>query len=377
MPPNLAARPIPTLSTSGSNSRTRVATRRILVPDGVEGVRLDVFLARFVPPVVTRAAIQRAVRSGRVRISQKHVVKPSTLLHRGQEVLVDDSAFAPPVPTAPSAVPPLKILHEDRDLLVIEKPAGVPVHAGVRPEPSLVDALLARYPALREVGEELRPSVLPISAAAKILRAGIVHRLDKDTSGVLLVARTHAMYEHLKRQFAERRVRKTYVALTHGRVPEDEGVVKLPLIRSRRNPLRRTIAKPGTGKEAETAFRVLERFREHTLLEVFPRTGRMHQIRVHLTHLGFPVTGDRLYGRKSRYRTPPGLRRQFLHARSITVTLPSGARRTYESPLPTELTGVLETLRATPPAPPVKPVRYRWRAPRGPRGTTPPASATG
>lgn len=327
----------------------------LTVPAGSAGMRLDLFLLQQQPHLGTRADIQRHIRDRAVTITGKRVVKPSTILHAGQVIQVSAShAGSSKSPVPSSKLPELKILHEDPQLIVLDKPAGVPVHPGVKREPTLADALLARYPALRNVGND--PA-----------RAGVVHRLDKDTSGVLLVARTPEMYAHLKGQFQLRRIRKAYVALVQGVVTEEEGTVKLPIVRSKRNPLRRTIATPGEGKAAETSFRVRERFREHTLLDVFPRTGRMHQIRVHLAHLGFPVAGDPLYGRKSHHRTPPDLRRQFLHATALAVTLPNGKLASFEGPLPPELADVLDRLRAGEPAPAAKPVRYRWQAPRSVR----------
>lgn len=360
--------------------------QRITIPPASDGTRLDVFLLEHAPAGTTRGAVQRAIRSKRVQIAGKKVIKPSTIVRAGQQISVQREAWKREVSAlhATSSMPlHLNILHEDPALIVLDKPAGVPVHAGVKREPSLADALLARYPALQGIVEEparagspasLRSPVPPRGTlrAGEALRAGIVHRLDKDTSGVLLVARTPETYEHLQQQFQNRRVRKEYVALVHGVVPEEDGTVKLALVRSKRNPLRRTVAKPGEGgKDAETAFRVLERFHKHTLLAVFPRTGRMHQIRVHLAHLGFPVAGDTLYGRRSKHHTPPGLSRQFLHAKAITVTLPSGHTKTFESPLPDELTAVLDTLRAKAPSPSPKPLTYRWRTPRVARGETP------
>lgn len=329
------------------------------VPADAEGMRLDLFLVQLLPDIGTRAAMQRLIKAGNVSITGKRVVKPSTIVRAGQQISLREATDSRQeavgnrglLPAASSLLPTLVILHEDPQLLVVDKPAGVPVHPGVKREPTIADALLARYPKLAEVGDPER--------------AGIVHRLDRDTSGVLLVARTPEMYEHLKRHFQARRVAKAYVALVHGVVPEPSGAIKLPITRSKRNPLRRTIAKSGEGKEAETSFRVRERFREHTLLDVFPRTGRMHQIRVHLAHLGFPVAGDPLYGRKSRHRTPPGLQRQFLHAASLTVSVPSGKEKTFVSQLPADLAAVLVRLRATMPktAGP-NPVTYRWRSPR-------------
>jgi 23S rRNA pseudouridine1911/1915/1917 synthase len=237
---------------------------------------------------------------------------------------------------------------------VIDKPAGIPVHAGTRhAHPTVADALVARYPNLASIGEDP-------------LRPGIVHRLDRDTSGVLLVARTPEMFATLKRKFQQRRVRKQYLALVHGVVTEDEGTVKLALKRSTRNPLRRSIARDGVGKSAETGFRVRERFAHYTLLDVFPVTGRMHQIRVHLAHLGFPIVGDQLYGKRGSDPALPAIRRQWLHAASVTLTLPSGKTGVFESPLPGELQEVLDVLRErekerTPKAPRL---HFRMRSPR-------------
>ncbi|MDP3685564.1 MAG: RluA family pseudouridine synthase [bacterium] len=339
-------------------------TRQIIVARESDGMRLDVFLLAQAFPEWTRGDVQRAIRNGLATITGKRVIKPSTIVRAGQHITIQREAWERGSVQEKSADShagtlerlhaSLKILHEDPELIVLDKPAGIPVHAGVKREPSLADALLVRYPGLRDIGEDPR-------------RPGIVHRLDKETSGVLLVARTPEMYEHLKHEFQDRRVQKEYLALVHGVVPETQGSVKLPITRSKRNPLRRTIAKKGEGKDAETSFRVLERLREHTLLAVYPKTGRMHQIRVHLSHLGFPVAGDPLYGRKSRHRTPPGLTRQFLHAHAITIALPSGKLRTFASPLADDLAAALSALRNSPNTPTVTPLGYRWRSPRSPQ----------
>ncbi len=329
------------------------------VPDEARGMRLDLFLQRHAPPSVTRGSIQRAIREGNITVDGKTRVKPSSALVPGQTVRVAPRtyAFRAPEPVSGMLVP-LRILHEDPQLLAIDKPAGFPVHGdGHRQQPTLVDALRARYPTLTPVGDDPE-------------RPGIVHRLDKDTSGVLLVARTPEMFQHLTAQFRERRVKKHYVALVRGALGEATGIIKLPLTRSKRNPLRRTIARGRDGKDAETHFDVRERFPHYTLLDVFPITGRMHQIRVHLAHLGFPIVGDALYGRQRRDSLLPPIHRQLLHAAELTVTLPSGTTKTFESSLPDDFRAVLAALRVRPDTPGVSTVTYRWRAPRRPPAKT-------
>ncbi len=329
----------------------------IIVPADGDGTRLDVFLLTAVPPGTTRGTVQRAIREQKVRMNEKKAVKPGTVLHTGQTIRIRADAFAASAPPAVTADPtiPIHMLWEDAELLVVEKPAGLPVHAGIRHvHPTLVDALVARYPEIQHVGDDP-------------LRPGIVHRLDKDTSGVLLVARTQEMFWHLKWQFKEHRVKKEYMALVRGVLGEDDGVVKLPLTRSKRNPLRRTIARDESGKDAETGFRVRTRYAHYTLLDVFPVTGRMHQIRVHLAHLGFPVVGDVLYGKQEKDVSLPPMTRQLLHAASITIILPSGKIQVFKSPLPADFQSVLDGLRtATRTSSPRRHVRFRIRYPRPP-----------
>lgn len=331
------------------------------VPAAADGWRLDVFLLSVIPTGATRGDVQRAIRSGRVTVDEKQFAKPGSIVHAGQTVRVQDGAWQTPTPTLmPDATVPLAILHEDPQLIVINKQPGLPVHAGIkRVHPTLADVLIARYPALAEVGEDP-------------LRPGIVHRLDKDTSGILLIARTPEMFSFLKDAFQKRHVKKHYVAVVRGRVPEDGGIIKLPLMRSKRNPLRRAVVLRGgrkpvdgdPGKEAETSFQVRERFAHYTLLDVFPLTGRMHQIRVHLAHLGFPVVGDLLYGRKTKETDLPPVRRHLLHAAGLTLTLPSGKTRTFEAPLPEDMAAILTHLREAEKqrSPKGKPLHFRpWR----------------
>ena len=206
----------------------------------------------------------------------------------------------------------MEVLYEDAAVIAVNKPAGVTVHAGAgQSSGTLVNRLVHRFASLSQLGGELRP--------------GIVHRLDKDTSGVLLVARTDAAHRALAAQFAGRSVEKTYLALVHGRVKAESGRITKPIAR---DPVRRTrmTARLGSGREALTEYRVRQRFEKLTLLEVRIGTGRTHQIRVHLASIGHPVAGDRLYG-------APAARRMFLHAWRIGFESPAtGARVAVEAP---------------------------------------------
>jgi 23S rRNA pseudouridine1911/1915/1917 synthase len=222
---------------------------------------------------------------------------------------------------------PVEVLYEDDAVLAINKPAGMVVHAGAgNHDGTLVNRLVHRFQGLSHVGGDLRP--------------GIVHRLDKDTSGVILVARTDAAHRSLAAQFSGRTVDKTYLALVRGRVQDETGRVTKPISR---DPVRRTrmTAGSGTGREALTDYRVLQRFERFTYLEVRIGTGRTHQIRVHFLSLGHSVAGDLVYGPAKQPDTP----RMFLHAWRIEFESPAtGERVQVEAPLPADLTGWLAGL---------------------------------
>jgi 23S rRNA pseudouridine1911/1915/1917 synthase len=237
---------------------------------------------------------------------------------------------------------PLAVVYEDADLLVVNKAAGMVVHlgAGVK-SGTLVNALLHHIRALSSAGGELRP--------------GIVHRLDKMTSGLVVVAKNDAAHRRLSDQFKSREVHKTYIALVHGRVAGDRGQITKPV---GRDPRRRTRMKAGgiAPREALTKYRVLRRFRPFTLVEAMPQTGRTHQIRVHLASLGHPVVGDTTYGAPAKLRlgesAEPTLPRIFLHAAKLAFAHPlTGAPLCFEAPLPAELAAFLarvETLERRP-----------------------------
>jgi len=233
----------------------------------------------------------------------------------------------------------IKVLYEDNDVLAVDKPSGVVVFPEgqtlVRGEKTLIDYLIEKYPQLKQAGEAPR--------------YGIVHRLDKDTSGVLLVAKTSEALIFLQNQFINRRVEKKYTALAVGSIKEEKDQIKTLIGRAKQDK-RKQKAYPldypdRTGKrEAETLFEVQKRFREYTLLSVQIKTGRRHQIRCHLSFLHHPIAGDKLYGFKNQ-PTPEGLKRQFLHASYLKIQLPDGQEKEFNSELPSDLQNILNNLK--------------------------------
>ena len=305
--------------------------RTFRVPADAAGERLDRFLAA--SSGLTRARIQALIAGGQVRVGGA-LRKAGALLRGGQQIIL---TLPPPEPSNLSPEPiPLDVLYEDADLLVINKPAGLVTHpAAARRTGTVVNALLHHCPDLRGIGGVERP--------------GLVHRLDKDTSGCLVVAKTEAAHEGLSRQFRARQVRKTYLALVRGSLREKSGRITVPIGRDRRDRKKMGV-RTARGREAATAFRVLRDLPGATLLEVTLETGRTHQIRVHLAHLGHPVVGDALYGgsRERRAREGGGgpvAPRQLLHAWRIAFTHPrTGAAVAVEAPPPADLRPYLESL---------------------------------
>jgi 23S rRNA pseudouridine1911/1915/1917 synthase len=288
------------------------------------GKRLDQFLRERLPQY-SRARLQDWIEQGRVLVNGSP--EKRSFLLKGAERIDVEPAELPPLRATPEDLP-LEVLYEDADVIAINKPAGMVVHTGAgRHSGTLVNAVLHRFGKLSTVGGDLRP--------------GIVHRLDRFTSGVILIARNDAAHRHLAAQFASREVEKFYLALVHGRVKKDEGRITSPIAR---DPVHRTrmTARLAHGRQAITSYQVLKRFDEFTFLQVRIGTGRTHQIRVHLASIGHPVVGDKLYG------APAGtLGRYFLHARQITFTSPtSGQRIAVTAPLPPELEAVLLGLSA-------------------------------
>ncbi len=289
------------------------------------GSRLDRYLHRALPQF-SRARLQEWIRESRVLCDGKPA-KPSHELRGGETV--DVHPAEPPPLRAFAEDLPLAVLYEDESTIAIDKPAGMVVHAGAGVHSgTLVNALLHRFAALSSEGGELRP--------------GIVHRLDRYTSGVLLVARDDRAHRDLAAQFASRQVEKSYVALVHGAVKGVSGRIEAPIAR---DPVRRVrmTARGRGGRPALTEYRVARRWDGFTLLDVRIATGRTHQIRVHVASIGHPVAGDRLYGAPASALGPPG--RYFLHARRIRFRSPAtGEAVVVESPLAPDLEAWLAKL---------------------------------
>ncbi|HTH52736.1 MAG TPA: RluA family pseudouridine synthase [Edaphobacter sp.] len=311
------------------------------------GLRLDQYLAQAIPDI-SRARVQLLIEHGQVRVGGQ-LAKAKLKLQGGEAIEIEGAPHPPPLHAFPEDIP-LKILYEDDSLAVIDKPAGMMVHAGSgatddeRNHGTLVNALLYHFNKLSQVGGELRP--------------GIVHRLDKQTSGIIVVAKDDKTHRKLSEMFAGRELEKTYLALVHGNIARDNTTVDLPigrdLVRRTRMTTRRSIDSEGV-RNALSHVRVLERIRsprygQFTLVEVKIETGRTHQIRVHLQALGHPVVGDTLYGAPKHIGSSPdapSLDRNFLHAARLVFRHPkTGKTMTFESPLPVELESLLASIRA-------------------------------
>jgi 23S rRNA pseudouridine1911/1915/1917 synthase len=292
-----------------------------------KGKRLDRYLHEQLPDY-SRSRLQSWVKDGQVLVDGETKI-PAYLL-RGVETIVVEEAPLVPLRAEPEDIP-LKILYEDADVVAIDKPAGMVVHAGAGCRSgTLVNALLYHFQSLSQVGGDLRP--------------GIVHRLDRYTSGVLLVAKNDRAHQALAAQFAARKIQKIYLALVHGALKQDRGKVERPISRDPVRRIRMT-ARLAEGREAHTEYRVLKRFPRFTFLEVRIGTGRTHQIRVHLASIFHPVVGDRLYGAPAKVPDQPPLDRFFLHAHRITFAQPTSAEPvTLESPLPPELQSWMDGL---------------------------------
>lgn len=302
-------------------------TIELFVPSDDRGLRIDRFVATAVADL-SRSYVQQLIDEGRVTVDGR-MVRPSLVLRGGERVLVQ---VPPPQPThlQPEAIP-LDLVYEDADIVVVNKPAGMVVHpAPGHASGTLANALLARYPEMQINGG---------------VRPGIVHRLDQDTSGLLVIARHDQAMQALTAQQRARTMRKLYLTVVEGRFKEAEGLIDAPIGRHPADRLRMTVTSRDTGREARTYYTVRETLGEYTLLDVRLDTGRTHQIRVHMLHRNRPIVGDPLYGGR-RQRPSFGLKRQFLHAYRLGFLHPRDATWCeFEAPLPDDLQAALERMR--------------------------------
>jgi 23S rRNA pseudouridine1911/1915/1917 synthase len=313
------------------------------VPELLDGERIDRTLSTLVP--CSRSEAADALAAGHVRVDGQVVTKASHRVAAGDHLVLAVDPVRHEQPVVADGTVELTVLHADDDIVVVDKPPGLVVHPGPGHKgATLVHGLLARFPDLdpangTPVGEPERP--------------GLVHRLDRGTSGLLVVARTPQAYDSLVEQLSTHSVERTYTALVRGRPEHRHGVIDAPIGRSRRDPLRMTVA--ADGRPARTHYRLEHQFHSSTedggrdrptevaLVTCDLETGRTHQIRVHLTSIGHPVVGDPLYGGPARR---PHVGRPFLHARRLSFLHPgSGDEVSFESPLPADLAAVLDTLR--------------------------------
>ncbi len=305
-----------------------MTSSRLTVGRTAAGARLDRWLAESLPDL-SRSRIQHLIAGQHVTVNGA-ATKASHRLHGGETIEIDVLPL-PPDDLVPEPIA-LTVLHEDDHVLVIDKPAGMVVHPGAgNATGTLAAAALAHAPAIAGVGGPRRP--------------GIVHRLDKDTSGVLVMAKTRAAYEGLTAQLVERSVTRRYVAVVHGRVGLTAGVVDAPMGRDPSHRQRMAVRPVGKGKRAVTHYRVLERFPHFTYLELRLETGRTHQIRVHMASLGHPIVGDRTYGR-SHGKQPIASEGLALHAVTLAFLHPISQKRLeFTAAFPLRLERLLSQLR--------------------------------
>lgn len=280
-----------------------------------EKERLDAFLARMMPDY-SRSFFQKLVRDGSVQVDDVAQTKTGFTLQGGETIIVMLPVFDQ------ALIGDMEAIYEDDDVMVLNKPAGMLTHAK--------GAISQEF----TLGEYMRSRT---TDGLETNRPGIVHRLDRDTSGVIIAAKSPEAKRWLQKQFSTRKVKKTYIALVQGHPKQDEALIQLPIERNPKKPQMFRVG--GNGKPAETTYRTLATYKHATLVELKPRTGRTHQLRVHMHYLGCPIVGDPVYG-----VLEPALGRMFLHAAQLELTLPSRERKVFDVPLPEQLQNYLDSL---------------------------------
>jgi len=290
--------------------------------------RLDKFLAAQFPSK-SRSQIQRLINEGRVLVDNITITKTGYLLNK-RGISIEITIPSPtPLDLQPENIP-LDVIYEDDEVVVINKPAGMVMHPAVgHPKGTLVHAVLGHTSFSEGIGGKMRP--------------GIVHRLDKNTSGVVIIAKNEKAHLWLQKQFKSRKVQKYYLALVDKHPPTESGKIIAPIYRDRANRKKMAVAPKGEGKEAVTIYRTLMKLGRYSLLEIQLLTGRTHQIRVHLSSIGSPITGDTVYG----YSTPTiALDRHFLHAKRLKIRLPGQQTlSSFEAELPADLQNIIDDLK--------------------------------
>src|SRR5574344_763923 len=300
----------------------RIILEKLIVTD-CQNIRLDAYIAD--KTQMSRVAVQRLIDEGKILVNTIKQ-KPSYKVKINDEILIEQPELKETKLIAQDI--PIEVVYEDSDIIVVNKPKGLVVHpANGNPDGTLVNAIMAICKdSLSGIGGELRP--------------GIVHRLDKDTSGLLIIAKNDKAHINMSNQIKNREVKKIYIALVRGQVPEEEATINMPIGRSTKD--RKKMAVTKTGKEAVTHFKVLKRYNKYTLLEVKIDTGRTHQIRVHLSEIGYPVIGDAVY---SNGKNEVGIEGQMLHAKSLDFKHPiSGKKMHLEAELPKYFEEILNKL---------------------------------
>jgi len=307
---------------------------KFVVQKEFENERLDKFLVKEFPQY-SRSYLQKNIREGKIKVKGE-IVEPNCRLEAGDIV---EAKIKPPekISLEPDPSILLDIVYQDNNLIVINKPSGLVVHAGVKnPKNTLVNALLSHYPGIKEVGDE------------PALRPGIVHRLDKDVSGLMIIAKNNKTFQYLKKQFKQKKVKKVYTALVWGGFKKEKGGTDLPIAQNPKNPAKMVVVRDSKNELAQkaqtalTKFEVIKRFDNLALIRVYLKTGRRHQIRVHFKSLSHPLINDRLYGNRNQKTLGSG--RIFLHSTQLEFSHPSGKKMRFTSPLPAELKKILKSL---------------------------------